>query len=1076
MPETFTDPTTGLPVVADGGKVVLRDAQGFVSVPADLAGQYIAQQGFVPATPEEVAARAAAREQEGFVGGTKAAVKSFATHAFDAATFPVSIAQAGAAALGQDDWVEGLDELRGAKVLENIAGIATELSGGGFQEGARREFREATQAQYAAHPTTTTVAGVAGDVVGGLGLEGLSSSAGKGIASGLAGRVGERAASVLGRAADMGLQGGVLGAAQASQQAYIDDAPITSQKILAGFGLGSALGAGVGAGIGGLSVAGRAVRDKADDLVAAFGKSQRAPVELADQSLDEVAARALGPDTAPAPGLGAKLRDALEQTQAAATGVDREALKKFGPLRWDDEAMKGREMAFRRDEILEGAKAEVTDRTSALIKNADTVMEEVRDMGLKREHVARLLAGVDDATPRGQLLGQIRESGLTGTKYARGGMRDLRSFRDAFEGATADEVDAIAMGKAPTKNRGEAFKPVEVSAYDDGTIALQDGRHRMTAAAEAGAKNMRAKVRRYDAEGELLEEFETTLPIGPSPAGGAQKSAALQQLWGVQDELARIAGATDEFGNRAIVGNAQKLVAKLAKQIEEGDAADAFIGLDSVKRALQKDRVSLGNSAMKQGDAYLAQQAEALGRAFEGMQEKVRQGLMDESVWGQAGKAQRDVNAAWESWFDHKHMFESGFLTPTKKKFGGGWEHAVNPQKVSTYLDRLGRKESALVDKHFRGYLEATERLTKAIGEQYDIGAKAAAVQEVAGASRAVAETMKRADKTVAVANQVQDILQAQGEGTWIASAIGGMAGGPAGAVAGAMIGAVTNPGRQLKMAWGLQNMMGKVDNAIKSHLDGFFTAAKAKLSAPVEKAAEATRQTTRTTRRAMLPAGLAFERFATAGETRRVSYEKRREQIADLIARPARLAQLIEKQVEPVMKLSPGLGQQMALDMARALAAVQDAAPPESSTSALMKRTRRSVSDQDITRFAEAWEGVTSPLTILEDLRRGRISTTKRDAVAAAYPDLFREMQLSALERLNETEAPLPLQERTLLDQFLQLGGAGEPTLRPDFLRRQAERAQMRQQQGQESGPPQRGAPNIAGGAATLTQSLATT
>jgi hypothetical protein len=83
--------------------------------------------------------------------------------------------------------------------------------------------------------------------------------------------------------------------------------------------------------------------------------------------------------------------------------------------------------------------------------------------------------------------------------------------------------------------------------------------------------------------------------------------------------------------------------------------------------------------------------------------------------------------------------------------------------------------------------------------------------------------------------------------------------------------------------------------------------------------------------------------------------------------------------------------------------------------------------------------------------------------------------MQMATLEKLQEQTKPLPLQQRTLLDQFLMLDGAGEPTVRPDFLRRQAERAQLRSQEEPNQGPPSRGAPNIAGGAATLSQSLAT-
>src|SRR5690606_10586580 len=116
-----------------------------------------------------------------------------------------------------------------------------------------------------------------------------------------------------GAAAEFGLQGAAAGAAQASEQAYIDDDPLTSQKLLAGMGLGAALGAGGSGAVKGLGLAARAAADKTDDALSkVFGRAQKAAPKAGDEALESVAAKALGPDTAPAPGLGTKLRDLLE--------------------------------------------------------------------------------------------------------------------------------------------------------------------------------------------------------------------------------------------------------------------------------------------------------------------------------------------------------------------------------------------------------------------------------------------------------------------------------------------------------------------------------------------------------------------------------------------------------------------------------------------------------------------------------------------------------------------------------------------------------------------------------------------
>lgn len=204
------------------------------------------------------------------------------------------------------------------------------------------------------------------------------------------------------------------------------------------------------------------------------------------------------------------------------------------------------------------------------------------------------------------------------------------------------------------------------------------------------------------------------------------------------------------------------------------------------------------------------------------------------------------------------------------------------------------------------------------------------------------------------------------------------------------------------------------------------------------------------------------------------MAYEKRREQVAQLIANPAKLASVIERQIQPISMAAPRLGQQMALDMAKAIRAVQDAAPQERQAPLLApQRDKRFISEQEIQRFADAWEGVVSPLTLLADLRKGELSYAKRDAVMNAYPELFRDMQLAALDRLTKVDYSMPLQARSQLDLLLNLNGAGEPSLRPDFLARQNERAQMLAQQNQTNPPPGGRVPNIAKGAATLSESI---
>jgi len=81
--------------------------------------------------------------------------------------------------------------------------------------------------------------------------------------------------------------------------------------------------------------------------------------------------------------------------------------------------------------------------------------------------------------------------------YSRTGMKGSRE--GAFSGATKAQANAIATGRAPTRDWGKTFEPVRVSVEykrpgGKPHISLEDGRHRMLYAKKAGATVIRAHV------------------------------------------------------------------------------------------------------------------------------------------------------------------------------------------------------------------------------------------------------------------------------------------------------------------------------------------------------------------------------------------------------------------------------------------------------------------------------------------------------------------------------------------------------------------------------------------------------
>ncbi len=147
--------------------------------------------------------------------------------------------------------------------------------------------------------------------------------------------------------------------------------------------------------------------------------------------------------------------------------------------------------------------------------------------------LVRGLTKAQRATAREAGLASIRKTGVTGTRYLKDGMRDMTAIRGAYAGADADLAEAIATGKAaPIGSRtGNPLPPITVSVYPDGTT-LTDGRHRMLAAREAGAENIRANVRVYGPRGGVLSETEEVVPIGPGKSDAAASDYAAGQVKG----------------------------------------------------------------------------------------------------------------------------------------------------------------------------------------------------------------------------------------------------------------------------------------------------------------------------------------------------------------------------------------------------------------------------------------------------------------------------------------------------------------------------------------------------------------
>jgi hypothetical protein len=96
--------------------------------------------------------------------------------------------------------------------------------------------------------------------------------------------------------------------------------------------------------------------------------------------------------------------------------------------------------------------------------------------------------------------------------------------------------------------------------------------------------------------------------------------------------------------------------------------------------------------------------------------------------------------------------------------------------------------------------------------------------------------------------------------------------------------------------------------------------------------------------------------------------------------------------------------------------------------------------SDLEMAVFAQKWAAVANPLSVVDDLRRGTVTHAQIDAIKAVYPALYSQVQQKTMQQINALDAKgkrIPFDDRLQLDLFLDLNGAGEPTLAAGFVDR---------------------------------------
>lgn len=504
----------------------------------------------------------------------------------------------------------------------------------------------------------------------------------------------------------------------------------------------------------------------------------------------------------------------------------------------------------------------------------------------------------------------------------------------------------------------------------------------------------------------------------------------------------------------------------------KGTANDANAAANAIKQEAQRVKMSLTDTAISPAaNGELKRYAREAAQRFESeAQEPLRQHLMDPKIWGEAGVAQQAINGKWETLLKRFDRYKQELFAQGPKDYHTGQRQLfADTAKVKSWLSTAGTTAGETRQTMVRETIDAIDDLASTIGKYHEMGpGQAKQLEALQGAAARMRSAIGDVDKTVSIANKIDDVMamDKRGIGQLVTpgalAATGAILGGPLGAAAGLGIGMLARPGAAIGAAEAIQSVAGRFGVKLQNGTSNWILSAAGlrKAATRVGQAATGTAVAATTTARAAIPTTVAS--FVGREKSLDKAYEKRIEQLVQAKQDPSILIDNLAKATGNLSEVNPNLAGALIQKASAAIDFLASRAPAGTIDPTMLQPGRKSVvSDLEKKRFARLWMAVEKPETVLNDLRRGMATPDQLEALRVVHPETYQAIRMTVMDAIAEVDrkgARLPLAVRTQLDLLLDLDGAGVPALGPEI----AQRISGLQQAKQQKQPQQNKVPNL--------------
>lgn len=611
--------------------------------------------------------------------------------------------------------------------------------------------------------------------------------------------------------------------------------------------------------------------------------------------------------------------------------------------------------------------------------------------------------------------------------------------RGATTSADVEAVAGRALGEEPAEGLGEHLKKTyakvagAASGHDPSDIlSVLENRADLADADEirnAAAKAIRASGDDITKNGDKVRDIWSRgikrNYIASSLEGVDTAEAARVTRNMVDETLSRLQNMADDpeaFGGAEPLKRAIKIAQKASDALDDatskvveseaagrpvnGHVADMYGTVDDLKKAIGKYTQGARQARGGATDELIAQQNAARVDAYKGLYDHLRTGLEDENTWGKLGTAQKEVNQIYMNQIDASQRYNRALTTELGRNPEDPWEKmtGVDPAKVDTYVKNLTNPSKDLTHQAVNDYVDHTEALTRKMLEHFDLSAEdRAAVEKVAEAAGNMRETLSDSTRKLQVVNQYQKLQEKTAGHALGFGLLAATMGHPGAALPMAAIGKVagifTHPAETIHKLAVVEKMVRESDSRIARAIRGF-----------------------------------------ASGMGRRVeavdvsSFGRKAAKVAEMGGNAEGLAARVGTNLSNLRTHAPGLADALTATSLAAAKYLSSKLPPRLPSDPLDPKAKPLAPSQEQKEaFLRSYKAVTDPLSVVDDLRDGRLHPDAIEALKQVHPPLYAQVQKEAMVAAAKGKfADLTPQKRAALGILLDIQ---LPELSPEWI-----------------------------------------